>query len=57
MLKRSKIVALSKSALRRAAAGKAGVIPVNKKHVKELKELKEHRDSGRTTAFQQAKRA
>jgi hypothetical protein len=55
MLKRSKVVALSKSAIQRVAAGKAGVIPANKRHLKELEELKRHKHD--LEARKEAKRA
>jgi hypothetical protein len=43
MLKRSEIVALSKAAIQRVAAGKTGVIPANKKHTERLAQLKQEK--------------
>jgi len=40
MVKRTEAVALSKRAIERVAAGKAGVIPANKKHAERLARLK-----------------
>jgi hypothetical protein len=43
MLKRSEIVALSKAAIQRVAAGKTGVIAPNKKHAERLAQLKQEK--------------
>jgi hypothetical protein len=43
VLKRTEAIALSKRALQRVAAGKAGVIPANKKHAERLAKLKKNK--------------
>lgn len=42
-MKRTEAIALSKRALERVAAGKAGVIPANKKHTERLAKLKKNK--------------